>query len=292
MILISAVLTVSFFSESMMKNVITVQAASIQINKKSAKLYVGNTVKLKILNVANSNKVKWSSSNSKVASVSKGIVTGRKKGTATIKAKYKGKTYKSSITVKSASISEKQLTLRVGYGYSLSVLNTNRKVSWMSSDSSIARINSNGYISPVNIGNVTISAKVISETYKCTLKVVAAFGEDDFVFDEPDDEGYTNYIDYSTGKGDSWYWYFDEASNSYNSNRGINVGDTLEDFIGAYGFEEYTSVSSSDKYSKHFKNSNYPRTKYKLEYKLDQNYYYKSFYFDKDNNLVLIIWHR
>ncbi len=46
-------------------------------------------------------KVKWSSSNKKVAKVnSKGKVTAKKKGTAKISAKVGGKTYKCKITVK------------------------------------------------------------------------------------------------------------------------------------------------------------------------------------------------
>lgn len=45
-------------------------------------------------------KIKWSSSNKKVASVKNGVVKAKKIGKATIKAKYKGKTYKCKVTVK------------------------------------------------------------------------------------------------------------------------------------------------------------------------------------------------
>ena len=45
-------------------------------------------------------KIKWSSSNKKVASVKKGVVFAKRTGKATIKAKYKGKTYKCKVTVK------------------------------------------------------------------------------------------------------------------------------------------------------------------------------------------------
>ena len=45
-------------------------------------------------------KIKWSSSNKKVASVKNGVVFAKRTGKATIKAKYKGKTYKCKVTVK------------------------------------------------------------------------------------------------------------------------------------------------------------------------------------------------
>lgn len=45
-------------------------------------------------------KIKWSSSNKKVATVKKGVVFAKRTGKATIKAKYKGKTYKCKVTVK------------------------------------------------------------------------------------------------------------------------------------------------------------------------------------------------
>ena len=78
----------------------TVQAASsIKISKKKKTLRVGDKYTLKI--TGTSKKVKWKSSNKKVATVnSKGKVKAKKKGTATITAKVGGKKYKCKITVK------------------------------------------------------------------------------------------------------------------------------------------------------------------------------------------------
>ena len=77
-----------------------VQAASnIKISKKKKTLRVGDKYTLKI--TGTSKKVKWKSSNKKVATVnSKGKVKAKKKGTATITAKVGGKKYKCKITVK------------------------------------------------------------------------------------------------------------------------------------------------------------------------------------------------
>ena len=64
---------------------LSVQAAAVKMNKAKATLYPGQKVTLKV--TGTSKKAKWSSSNAKVAKVSKGKVTAVKKGKATIKAK-------------------------------------------------------------------------------------------------------------------------------------------------------------------------------------------------------------
>lgn len=74
-------------------------ASRVKLNKKTATVYVGKTVRLKVKN--NKKKVKWSSINKKIATVnSKGKVKGIKAGKTTIKAKVGKKTYKCRITVK------------------------------------------------------------------------------------------------------------------------------------------------------------------------------------------------
>lgn len=77
----------------------TVQAASTKINISRKTLYIANTYTLKVIGAKQ--KISWSSSNRKVATVnSKGKVTAKKKGTATITAKVGNKRYKCTITVK------------------------------------------------------------------------------------------------------------------------------------------------------------------------------------------------
>ena len=73
--------------------------AKIRINKKKVTMYVGKKLKLKIKGIK-AKKVKWSSSNKKVATVKKGIVKAKKKGRVIITAKVKGKKYKCKINVK------------------------------------------------------------------------------------------------------------------------------------------------------------------------------------------------
>ena len=70
----------------------------VYINKTSVNLKKGKSTTLKLEN-ANPD-VTWSSSNKKVATVSKGKVTAKKKGTCTITAKCNGKKYSCKIKVK------------------------------------------------------------------------------------------------------------------------------------------------------------------------------------------------
>lgn len=88
--------------KSTFKCVVTVE--SPKINKTSVSLYKGKTCQLKMLNTKQ--KYKWSSSNSKIASVSNGKVTGKNKGTSYIYCKSaSGKTFKCKVVVKVSTAS-------------------------------------------------------------------------------------------------------------------------------------------------------------------------------------------
>lgn len=87
--------------------------AAARLNKKSISLAVGQTFKLKVKGTKK--KIKWSSSNKKIASVSKkGVVKAKKKGKCVITAKVGSKKYKCKVTVKAASVlkaASKKVTL-------------------------------------------------------------------------------------------------------------------------------------------------------------------------------------
>ena len=89
-----------------------VQAATPKLNKTKCTLEVGKKQKLKLKNVSGT--VTWSSSNSKVAKVSKkGVVTAKKPGTAVITAKYNKKSYTCKVKVTEASILSKDDVLEL-----------------------------------------------------------------------------------------------------------------------------------------------------------------------------------
>lgn len=72
----------------------------VKLNRKKVTLKPGQRCQL-VLKNAKAKKVKWSSSNKKVAAVNKkGRVTAKKKGTSVITAKYKGRKYTATIKVK------------------------------------------------------------------------------------------------------------------------------------------------------------------------------------------------
>lgn len=78
----------------------TVQAAAkIKLNKTKLSIRSGTVYKIK-LNGATASKVKWKSSNTKVATVTNGTIGALKKGTAKITATYNKKKYTCKVTVK------------------------------------------------------------------------------------------------------------------------------------------------------------------------------------------------
>ncbi len=266
-------------------------ATKYQLNASKVELYVGNTFKLNLKGA--NGKIKWVSEDKSIATVSKsGNVTANKKGKVTIKANYKGKIYRCVIKIKSATLSETNLTLREGYGFALSIGNTLGKVKWSSDNDTVAVVNKNGYISPLAVGKVKIIAKLRNEKYSCQLNVVKAFGAEDFAFVSSLEE-FTNFIDYGR-KYIGAYCYYDNASANGADNRGIKVGSTKEEFISAYGYcDNFSPVLHYDSYSKLFNNAAYPSTKVDLSWRdsTTQFVYYKTFYFDSAGTVVLIVVH-
>ncbi len=72
--------------------------SSPKLNKKKVTIEVGGTYTLKV--TGTTAKVKWSSTNKKIATVKNGKVTAKSAGKCTIKAKVSGKTLKCKVTVK------------------------------------------------------------------------------------------------------------------------------------------------------------------------------------------------
>lgn len=86
---------------SIPNNIVEANAATVKLNKKAATLYKGRTLQLKV--AGTKKKVTWKSSNRKVATVStKGKVTAKNKGTATITAKIGKKKLACKITVETS----------------------------------------------------------------------------------------------------------------------------------------------------------------------------------------------
>lgn len=101
---------------SMVTSTDFVQAASIKLNKTSITMYTGKTYTLKVSGT--SKKVTWSTSNKKVATVSsKGVVSAKSSGSATITAKVSNKNLKCKVTVKKQSTNNKKAALKAYYNF-------------------------------------------------------------------------------------------------------------------------------------------------------------------------------
>lgn len=147
------------------------------MTRKSITPFVKQTYKLGVN--GGSGKIKWSSSNKKIATVSSsGVVTAKKTGSCKVYAVRNGK--KTSCTVKvynKMTMNKTSYDLEIddieSYEYEtvdLSVTGGEGPVEWTSSNPEIAEV-SEGYVEPKAEGNVTITAKRYGYTAKCNITV-------------------------------------------------------------------------------------------------------------------------
>ena len=201
-------------------NMYTVQAAKIKISKTKYKMNKGEKYTLKISGTKK--KVSWSTSNKKVATInSKGKVTAKKKGSATITAKVGGKKYKCKITVEDPTISKKKYTLNINNTYQLKIKGTSQKIIWSTSDKYIATVNSKGKITAKAQGEVTITATIGKSKYKCLVTV-----KDPNIYDNFNGKTYTVSID--------------EAETLY-----LGIFNTLEKAVWSISNKEVASITVS-----------------------------------------------
>ena len=118
--------------------------------------------------------VTWSTSNKSIATVSsKGVVTAKSAGTATITATNKNQKYTCTVIVEAPKLSNTKLTVKNGTTATLKLDGTTQTVKWSTSNKSIATVSSKGVVTAKKVGSVTISAKVGGKTYKCKVNVQA-----------------------------------------------------------------------------------------------------------------------
>jgi uncharacterized protein YjdB len=145
---------------------------TVSLNKTSATIYVDNSITLKL---AGTNKsAVWSTTNSGVATVnSKGKVTAKKAGTATITAKVNGKSYRCKIKVKNVVLSTNKITLKFGKSTTLKLQGGTIK-SVKSSKPSVATINKSGKVTAKKTGSTTLTVtSTKNKKYTCKVTVVA-----------------------------------------------------------------------------------------------------------------------
>ncbi|MFD2371270.1 Ig domain-containing protein [Brevibacillus sp. GCM10020057] len=120
----------------------------------------------------------WSTSKSSVATVSNGTVTAKAKGTAVIKAKYKGETVEIEVTVKDSNLLEADdtsITIKKGKTATIELFYDDKdvkgsKATWRTSDSSVATVK-DGVVTAKKKGTATITAEYKGESVKIKVTV-------------------------------------------------------------------------------------------------------------------------
>ncbi|MGN0489071.1 MAG: Ig-like domain-containing protein [Ruminococcus sp.] len=149
--------------------------SSVKLNYSKATILKNETLKLKLS--GNTEKIKWSSSDTNVAKVSKnGKVTAKSTGTAKITAKVNSKKYTCKIKVENPKVYAKNYTMKRGTKIQLSVADTTLPIKWKSKDPSFAKVNSNGVVTAVSTGMTTVTAKVSKKVFKFKIGVTEGVG--------------------------------------------------------------------------------------------------------------------
>ena len=163
-----------------------IEVESISLNKTALSINIGNTANLTATITpknATDKTVNWKSSNTSIATVSNGKVTAKSVGTATITAKTSnGKTATCKITVieeiTSISINKSSLIVGVGETFKFSCQTdkgTSAKVTYTSSKTSVAIVDSNGNMKAKSMGTAIITATTDNgKIAKCRVTVKKA----------------------------------------------------------------------------------------------------------------------
>ena len=153
---------------------VPVQATGISLDQDSKTIYLEETFELKASIVpsnADNKSVVWSSSDATVATVDEnGKVTGKKAGTATITAKTVDGGFEASCIVtvavhaQSIRITTDVSEIKRGSSKKLEAEftpadTTNKKVTWTSSDSAVAKVDENGIVTGISEGTAVITVK-------------------------------------------------------------------------------------------------------------------------------------
>ncbi len=167
---------------------VEIKATGVEISKTNLSMYASEKKKLKatvLPSDATDKKVKWKSSNKKVATVSSdGVVTAKNAGKCTITAVTESGGYVAScsikvskyVALKKISFKDSSVSVKDGKTYQLEVKFTPSKASdkslvWSSSDKKIATVSSKGVVKGINPGTCTITAKSKETGQKITCKV-------------------------------------------------------------------------------------------------------------------------
>ena len=160
---------------------ITVLESALSLNIDAMRLSTkgtGSSIKLVPEIVGENKKVIWKSSDTSVAKVKNGKVTGKRAGTATITAVANGMEARCAVTVIDGliSVNEEYTQLYItGNKAETKQLKTNAKknetVAWSSSDDTVAAVDKNGLVRAKKAGVAVITATCKGKTDSCVIRV-------------------------------------------------------------------------------------------------------------------------
>ena len=165
-------------------SVVPTPVTSVTLNKANASLKVGETISLTATvkpDDATDKTVTWETSEASVATITDGVVTAIKLGSATITAKAGDKSAVCAITViptpvTSVTLNQPSASLKVGETVTLTATvkpddATDKTVTWTTSDASVATVD-NGMVIAKKVGSATITAKAGSISATCAITII------------------------------------------------------------------------------------------------------------------------
>lgn len=178
--------------------------SSISLNESEATLSIGGTLQLTATVLpedATDKSVTWSSSNESVATVSSnGLVTAKGEGEATITCTAgdgSGVTATCEVTVQPSTIYVSSITLNATeknlmidddpFQLVATILPsnaTNKSVTWTSSDEAVAKVDAEGLVTPVDVGDAIITCKANDGSEKsasCKIHIAMTYADIRFV---------------------------------------------------------------------------------------------------------------